>query len=356
MNRKQLISVTLIAFFVGAVGSIAVSRFLIPYTASVTGWQALNKLVTSSPIVVNRREEIFLNDGVNLIELAKQAGNFTVTLYSKDANPTFLGNGIILTSDGLIFTSKTILAGKTELVVLTNNGNSYKASVRAVDPKSDLAAITINEKNLNTPTFASSLDLQVGQRVLTIGESNTAFTRSFMQGYVINSATNYKSSLWRTYSTEVLEDFFETDAAINTGRFAGSPLINLEGKLVGMVTASAAQKIVTAENLQTALASYLADGKIVRPRLGLSYFQLSKSLATLRGFNRSGILVAQTNAASPAAGKFLTNDLIFEVDGQNVENQSFEQLINRHAIGEIKLKLLRNDKEMEVKVNLESTK
>lgn len=356
MNKKQIISIVLIAFFVGAVGSIFFGRFLIPFLATIKGLERLNDLASTSPIVINRTQEVQLNEGVNLINLSKQAANFTVTVYSPEANPSFLGNGIIVTSDGLIFISKTIIQRYSELVVVLNNGAAYKALVRAVDPKSDIAAITIEEKNLNTASFADSMPLEAGQRVLILGESYTPFTRSLAQGFVTNGVLNASLVAWRVFSSEVLENSFEIDADVNTGRFIGSPIVGLQGKVIGMVTGSTIQKIVISENLQSALDSYLSNGKIVRPKLGLSYFNLSKTSAAMRALDRAGILVVKADDPGPAAQILLPNDLIFEVDGQNLENKSFEQIIQRHAVGDVKFKLLRNGKEMEVTVKLEATK
>lgn len=356
MNRKFWIVIILIAFFVGALGSILLGRFIIPYFAAATGWESLNKLVTNSPIIINRTNEVQLNEGVNLIDLTKQAGNITVSLYTTGANPSYLANGIVMTSDGLIFTSKAVLAGQTELKAVLYDGRTYKALVHAVDPKSDIAVLTIDEKNLSSASFNNAQDLEAGQRLLTIGVSNVPFDRIATQGYVISSVANNANQLWRTYSTEVLENSFETDAPVNNGLFIGSPMISMNGKVVGMVTGSSLQKIVVAENLQTALNSYLANNKIIRPRLGVTYFNISKTIATLKGLARPGVLVSKVDEGSPAVGKILANDLIFEVDGQNLENQNFEQIINRHLIGEIKFKLLRAGKETEAIVNMEATK
>ncbi|MBX4187148.1 MAG: S1C family serine protease, partial [Candidatus Doudnabacteria bacterium] len=353
MTKRTLTYFFLIAFFVGAAGSILLGRFFIPYLAAATGWESLNKLVTSSPIIINRTSELQLNEGVNLIDLAKQANNITVSIYSPAPNPSYLGNGVVMTSDGLIFTSKTIFNNQKEYQVVLNDGRVYQAQVRAVDPKSDIGVLTINEKNLNPASFANALDLQVGQRLITIGETNTPFNRSATAGYVSNTAWNTMNQLWRPFTTEVLENSFETDSEINNGRFVGSPIINLNGKVVGMATGFAMQKIVISENLQTALNSYLSQGKIIRPKLGLSYFNVSQSIARLKNLPRAGVEVIKADDGSPAAGKLLPRDLIFEVDGQSLDNQSFEQIVNRHAVGEIKFKLLRNGKEAEVSVNLE---
>jgi len=357
MNTKFIIVIVLIAFFVGALGSITFDRLVIPRLSLLPHLSWLGKFSSTSPIIVTRREEVVLNEGANLIDLSKQISNSTVSIFEKQANPFFLGNGIIMTSDGIIFTPKSVVGSRNEVLVVLNDGTKYAGLVRALDPKQDLAVVSIPAKNLNVVSFAEGLKLKAGQRILTIGESYKEFIRSFSAGFVINASDNATASPGRTFSTEVLEDTFETDAAgTNSGRFLGSPIINLDGKLVGMAAGTGVQKIIVAENLEPALSSYLSTGKITRPKMGLVYFRLTKTTAVLRGLPQAGALVLKTDEGSPASSKLLPNDLIFEVDGQKLENASLEQLINKHSIGEVKLKLLRNQQEVEVKINLIATK
>lgn len=357
MNAKTIIVMVLIAFLVGALGSITFDRLVIPRLSLLPHLSWLGKLSTTSPIIVTRREQVVLNEGANLIDLSKQISNSTVSFFEKQANPYFIGNGIIMTSDGVIFTAKSLLTNRNEVWVVLNDGTKYLGQVRALDPKQDLAVVTIPANNLNVVSFSEGLKLQIGQRILTVGESYKEFNRSFSAGYVTNGADNAMTNPWRSFSTEVLEDTFETDATgAQGGRFLGSPVINLDGKLVGMVGGAMSQKIIVAENLQTALASYLNSSKIVRPKMGLVYFRLSKATAGLRGLDRAGALVLKTDGGSPSAEKLLPNDLIYEVDGQKLENGSMEQVINRHSIGETTLKVLRNQRGIEVKINLTATK
>src|SRR5258708_21117282 len=107
-----------------------------------------------------------------------------------------------------MFTSKSSLGTQRELTAVLYNGNAYKATVRAVDPKSDIAALTIEEKNLTTPSFADGFGLSPGQRILVLGQSNLAFNRKLAQGFVTNPAMINKSQLSRTNSTELLQDPF----------------------------------------------------------------------------------------------------------------------------------------------------
>ncbi|HEV8601597.1 MAG TPA: S1C family serine protease, partial [Patescibacteria group bacterium] len=295
MSTKLIIVIVLIAFFVGALGSITFDRLVIPRLSLLPHLSWLGKFSSTSPIIVTRREEVVLNEGANLIDLSKQISNSTVSFFEKQANPFFLGNGIIMTSDGIIFTSKSVIGNRNEILVVLNDGTKYVGLVRALDPKQDLAVVSIPAKNLNVVSFAEGLKLKAGQRILTIGESYKEFSRSFSAGFVINASDNATANPGRTFSTEVLEDTFETDALTNSGRFLGSPIINLDGKLVGMVAGTGVQKIIVAENLEPALSSYLSSGKIIRPKMGLVYFRLTKSTAALRGLPQAGALVLKTD-------------------------------------------------------------
>src|SRR3989338_7496885 len=177
MSRKQLIIIFIIAFFVGAVGSIFFDRAAIPWLSSINGLGFLTKLSSNAPIIITRREEIRLNEGANLIELTKQAQNFTVSIYAgKDPDYKLLGNGIVLANDGLVFTSKEILGNSREFQLVLNDGRVYPGVLRALDPKSEIAVITIPASGLAVAEFADAFSLTTAQRVLALGKTNNAIS------------------------------------------------------------------------------------------------------------------------------------------------------------------------------------
>src|SRR3989338_3919962 len=134
MNRKQLIIITVIAFFVGAAGSIILGRLILPSLATVRGMSWVNRLVSNAPIVVNRREEVQFTEGVDLSDLVKRASNITVNIYAKgEAN--FLGNGIVVTSDGLIFTATEVIGSRSAGRLGLKNGGFHDGPGAAPHPK-----------------------------------------------------------------------------------------------------------------------------------------------------------------------------------------------------------------------------
>lgn len=249
MNRKMVIWVIVIAFFVGALGSLALGRFAIPYLANVTGWSFLNKLSSTSPIVINRTQQVLINEGANLVDLIKQAGNTTVSIL--DANNNFLGNGVIATADGVIFTSDSIIHGRPNLKVVTNDGKSFPAQARAKDPKSQLVVLTIQASNLPVAQFDDASSLEAGQRVLVVGRSNAAYQHLALTGFVTQSLANLGTapkqlSIGLTFTPDVY----------------GGPIVNLSGHVAGLVLDN--NQNIISENLKNDLNSYLSTGKITQ--------------------------------------------------------------------------------------------
>jgi serine protease Do len=349
MNKKQLAIIVLIAFFVGALGSIVIIRFTIPYLATFKNLSFLNKLSSSSPIVINRTQQVQLNEGVNLIDLIKQTGNLTVSIYSK-TDPQFLGNGVLITSDGVIFTVNSVVNGQTEVTVVLTDGTSYTGLVRAADPKGELMIVTIPAKNLPVAQFQEGSALEVGQRLLTVGASRTPYAHKFATGFVIQTLANATSAN-QVFLSEKLDETIDTDMQASAD-LSGSPVATLNGRVVGLVGSKG--QVILSEDMQTALSSYLSLGKITRPGLGITYSNISKSSAGIRGLEETaGVLVVSVDKNSPAqlAG-ILPNDYIVQVDGQDLDNRNFQQVLNRHAIGQMTLTVIRNKIRTELVVNL----
>jgi serine protease Do len=351
MNKKQYLIIVAIAFFVGGIGSIFLSRYFVPFIATFPGLSSLNKLQNNAPIVINRREEVQLNEGVNLIELSKQAQSATVTIYSGvQPNYKFAGTGLIISSDGLIFTTKDVIANQTQVKVVLNDGTSFDGAVRATDPKSELAMLTIPATNLPVTQFADAGALQIAQRVFSLGRGEHEFTRKFASGFV-TKILNSNVSLEKVNSSENFEESIETDMNLKND-FVGAPLVNLQGQVVGIVV-NANGKILVSEDINPALKVYLDKGKVTRSYLGLKYLSLSKSLATLKNLPDGGASVVSVEKGSPAEkGGLVSGDLITQVDGQAVADSSLERLLNAHSVSEMKLTVLRQNETKQLTVNL----
>jgi len=350
ISRRLILWFVVIAFFVGALGSIAFNKYLIPWLSNLPGFSGITRLSTNAPIIINRREEVQINEGVNLIELAKQANNITLSIYSGTDN-RLLGNGFLLSSDGLVFTSKEVVANQTAMNAVLNDGRVFPATVRALDPKSELAVMTIPVRDLAVAQFEDAASLQVGQRVAVLGKTDREFTRKFSTGFVVKTVYNHLDPN-KIFSSEALEETIETDALIDSG-FVGGPVINLSGRVIGMI-ASQNGKILISESMEPALRSYLEQGKIMRPYLGIRYTVITQSQANIKRLPEPGALVFDVEPNSPAARAGLAkNDLITQMNGQKIIDASLEHLIDKNYLSDVRLTIIRGGARQEITIKPE---
>jgi S1-C subfamily serine protease len=338
-TRKQILIVGALAFFVGAAGSVVFNKFVFPKLSTVQGFAWVGKLQSTSPVIINRREEVRLNEGVNLIELTKQAQTTVTSIFSTGPNAQLLGNGLIITSDGTIFTTKTVVGEMEEVQVVVNDGSVYSGLVRAMDPKSELAVVTIQANNLPVAQFYDARNMQTAQRVFSIGKSVQDFDRQFISGLVSQTLVN-SVDFTRVLSTEVFEHTLETDANFNSD-YIGSPVVNLQGLVVGMVI-SETGRILPAEAVTGAVRSYLQSGSITRPYIGMTYQTISESVAEVRGLAGGGALVVSTVAGSPAAqAGLLAGDIITQINSQDLQNSNLEVVLQQQGTLQFNLTVLR---------------
>lgn len=145
------------------------------------------------------------------------------------------GSGVIISDDGFIVTNNHVVDGADEVTVTLSNRRSFKAKVIGTDPSSDLAVVKIDAKGLPFLLYANSDEVKIGQWVLAVGYPLTLET-TVTAGIV--SAKGRTLDINARQSKTPIESFIQTDAAVNPGN-SGGPLINTEGKLVGINSAIA---------------------------------------------------------------------------------------------------------------------
>src|SRR5215471_388345 len=139
-----------------------------------------------------------------------------------------VGSGVIATKDGYILTNNHVVDGADEVKVALQDGREFTAKVVGRDPKSDVAVIKIDSKELPAVPMADSDKVEVGDVVLAVGNP-FGIGQTVTTGIV--SATGRSGGLGLDY-----EDFIQTDAAINPGN-SGGALVDAEGRLIGINTA-----------------------------------------------------------------------------------------------------------------------
>ena len=265
------------------------------------------------------------------------------------------GSGFIISEDGYILTNNHVVGGADVITVKLNDGRQFKAERIGSDEKSDVAVIKIDGQNLPTLPLGDSGTLEVGEWVIAIGNP-FGLTETLTFGIVSAKGRN-------TVGINDYEDFIQTDAAINPGN-SGGPLINLEGKVVGINTAifsssggsdgiGFAIPIDMARNIKDQLVK---DGKVTRGQLGVMIGELTQELADYFDIEASkGVVVSNVLKNSPAEKAGLkAGDIILKINGRDVE--SVGQLRNTVAMvapgNQVELLIYRNGKEKTVTVNI----
>jgi serine protease Do len=230
------------------------------------------------------------------------------------------GSGFIISSDGYILTSNHLVEEAEKVEVELADERKFPAEIKGTDPETDLALIKIDANNLPFLELADSDKLEVGEWVLAIG-SPFGLNRTVTEGIV--SATGRSGLGLTTY-----EDFIQTTAAINFGN-SGGPLINLDGKAVGINSAIVGSTgnigigFAVPINMAKAILPQLKKGEeIERGFLGVDIQDLTPELAEYFGLkDTKGVLIPEVHEGSAAEKAGLKpNDIIVEFNGKKVES------------------------------------
>ena len=229
-----------------------------------------------------------------------------------------LGSGFIISPDGYILTNNHVIADADEILVRLADRSELKAKLVGTDPRSDVALLKIDGKDLPVLKLGKSQNLKAGQWVVAIG-SPFGFDHTVTQGIV--------SAIGRSLPNENYVPFIQTDVPINPGN-SGGPLFNLDGEVVGInsqiytrsggfMGVSFAIPIDVAMDVSNQLKT---DGKVSRGWLGVVIQEVNKDLAESFGLDKpAGALVAQIQEGGPAAkGGLQVGDVILTLNDQPI--------------------------------------
>lgn len=249
------------------------------------------------------------------------------------------GTGTIIDQQrGIVVTNLHVIEGALEsggsVEIMLANGKNSRAKLIGLDPESDIAVFQLSDVLKGVPALAlgDSSGLEVGQRVLAIGNPFGLY-RSLTTGII--------SSLDRTMKTPkgaLLKELIQTDAAINPGN-SGGPLLDADGRLIGINTAILSQSgdsagigfAVPINNLKRILPEMIATGRVRRPNMGWQLVDTDQGPMVLRVMpdgvaQRGGIrAIEQVITGGGFVRGFQRDiesaDLIYKVDGERVHNR-----------------------------------
>lgn len=271
-----------------------------------------------------------------------------------------LGSGVIVTPDGYILTNNHVVEGADQLTVALSDNRKYPAKLIGTDPKTDIAVIKIESKDLPTVVLADSDKLRPGDIVFAVGNPLDV-GETVTMGIVSAKGRN---NLKLLDDVGGYESFIQTDAAINLGN-SGGALIDAKGRLVGINSAilspsrgnigiGFAIPVNLAANIMTSL---IATGTVSRGYLGVTTETLTPDLAEQFGLPRDtkGVIVTEVTTGSPAEKAGLKpSDVVTAVDGRPVaELEEMRLLISEYPPNaKVPLSVLRDSKPVTLTVTL----
>jgi len=230
-----------------------------------------------------------------------------------------LGSGVIVDKDGYILTNNHVVDGADELQVKLHDGRELSAKVVGRDAATDLAVIKVQADHLRPAELGDSSNLHVGEWVLAVGDP-FGLSDTITSGIV--SAKGRSNVHIAQY-----EDFIQTDAAINPGN-SGGPLVDLNGRVVGINTAIASRNggnmgvgfAIPVDLAKTVMHSLIGKGHVTRGWLGVAIQPLNAGLAkSFKYDSTQGALVGDVENGSPAEKAGVkSGDIVTTFEGKPV--------------------------------------
>jgi serine protease Do len=268
------------------------------------------------------------------------------------------GSGFILDRKGHVITNTHVVAGASYVLVRLVDGHEYRAQIVGADESSDVAVIRIEPASgvaLPVAELGSSASLRVGDWVLALG-SPLGLDFSVTAGIV--SAKGRKL----TGRAAALESFIQTDAAINPGN-SGGPLVDLDGRVIGVNTAIAGGPrfvgygfAIPIDLAQRIVRDLLEFGSVRRPQLGVSVSDVSAVDAEAYGLDE--VAGAEINAVQPdtpaARAGVRPGDVVVALDGEKIVTAGdlTTRLVQHKPGDEVELTIVRDRKKRQIRAVL----
>ncbi len=273
------------------------------------------------------------------------------------------GSGFVIDRKGLILTNAHVVERVDKVIITFQNGDQVDGKVVGADLVTDLALVEVKDvSNLESVDLGDSEELQVGDWAIALGTPYGL--ESTVTLGIVSSLHRDINSLG--FSDKRL-DLIQTDAAINPGN-SGGPLINSEGKVIGINTLvrsgpGAGLGFAIPINLASNITGQLiANGEVVHPYLGAQLVLLNERIAKEHNQDpnsilllpeRSGALVQSVIPQSPAEkGGLRRGDLVINAEGNPIVDPKslLEQVENAQIGVPFKIEVLRNNQEINLSI------
>jgi len=309
----------------------------------------INVASAQIPIIENSTGQ----DSLSLPDLFSKVQKSVVQVTEKDNSNEFglrLGSGFVYDKAGHVITNYHVVVpgSNNELQVSFLDGNVYSADLVGSDQFADLAVIkvkNITSDKLTPLPLANSSSLRIGETVVAIGNPfglSGSMTVGIVSGLGRILPSNGNEQNPGVGSSFSIPNIIQTDAAINPGN-SGGPLINTQGKVIGVNTAifsntgvySGVGFAIPSDTISKVVTSLIQTGSYHHPYIGIIGISLSPDLSKQIGLNQTkGFLITSITKGSPAqkyglkAGSITTTyngrdvnvggDIVLKIDNREV--------------------------------------
>ena len=297
--------------------------------------------------------------------------------FNQTQNQESAGTGFIIDSNGTIVTNRHVVpAGTSSVSVTLADGTTYN-NVQVIGRTADtdpldvafLKIPNLNGKKLTPVTLGDSSQMQVGDRVVAIGNALGQFQNTVTSGIISGYGRDVTAGDKTGIASENLTDLFQTDAAINEGN-SGGPLVNINGEVIGLNTAvaSGAQNIgfaIPINDIKGLINSVLSKGQLQQPYLGVRYVSLTNDLASQFNLSitRGAYIVSGDNEPAVIAGSpadiagLKDGDVITKVNNITIDDKtSLTGALAQFQVGDkVNLTVVRAGKTIQLTATLGNT-
>lgn len=323
----------------------------VPTTSVITPTQAAAQATEAVAAPVIQRTSDAVVDTV-----AKTAPAVVKVLNTIGQGQQASGSGVFISEDGYLITNNHVVEGQSRLQVIYADGSYHEAELIGTDAFADLAVLRVRDAVPAVAALGDSDALQPGETVIAIGSPLGDFQNSVTVGVV--------SALNRT--VDRMEGLIQTDAAINHGN-SGGPLINTNGEIVGINTlvvrgdqgsldmAQGLGFAVSSNIVRQVSDSLIANGRVVRPYLGIQYGLLTpESAVTGVGSDKGALITVVADTGPARRAGLLAGDIITAVNAEPITPQiSLQRILMQYTPNEtVTLSVLRDGKTQDVQITL----
>ena len=322
-----------------------------PTTSVITPTQAAAQATEAVAAPVIQRTSDAVVDTV-----AKTAPAVVKVLNTIGQGQQASGSGVFISEDGYLITNNHVVEGQSRLQVIYADGSYHEAELIGTDAFADLAVLRVRDAVPAVAALGDSDALQPGETVIAIGSPLGDFQNSVTVGVV--------SALNRT--VDRMEGLIQTDAAINHGN-SGGPLINTNGEIVGINTlvvrgdqgsldmAQGLGFAVSSNIVRQVSDSLIANGRVVRPYLGIQYGLLTpESAVTGVGSDKGALITVVADTGPARRAGLMAGDIITAVNDEPITPQiSLQRILMQYTPNEtVTLSVLRDGKTQDVQITL----